>query len=59
MENCPVYLSKAIVGQQLSTKAAKTMWERAEKFIINHPLQNRNLENDLRDKWTLKKNVNM
>ena len=44
-----VYLSKAIVGQQLSTKAAKTIWERAEKFIINQPLQNRNLENDLRD----------
>ena len=41
--------SKAIVGQQLSTKAAKTIWERAERFIINHPLQNRNLENDLRD----------
>ena len=44
-----VYLSKAIVGQQLSTKAAKTIWGRAEKFIINQPLQNRNLENDLRD----------
>lgn len=44
-----VYLSKAIVGQQLSTKAAKTIWERAEKFITNHPLQNRDLENDLRD----------
>ena len=44
-----VYISKAIVGQQLSTKAAKTIWERAEKFIIDHPLQNRNLENDLRD----------
>ena len=44
-----VYLSKTIVGQQLSTKAAKTIWGRAEKFIINQPLQNRNLENDLRD----------
>jgi len=42
-------LKKTIVGQQLSTKAAKTIWERAEKFIINQPLQNRNLENDLRD----------
>ena len=50
-----VYLSKAIVGQQLSTKAAKTIWERAEKFIINQPLQNRNLENDLRDVGSLKK----
>ena len=42
-------LKKTIVGQQLSTKAAKTIWERAEKFIIDHPLQNRNLENDLMD----------
>ena len=55
----PVYLSKAIVGQQLSTKAAKTIWERAEKFIVNHPLQNSNLENDLRDSGLSQKNVNM
>ena len=53
-----VYLSKAIVGQQLSTKAAKTIWERAEKFIIDHPLQNRNLENDLRDSGLSQKKKN-